>query len=513
MSSLPLLARPSDVPETTAFSERTLPDGTKIQYRLSVIQQPQRARACGMGAKAHADRRPVDPPPVVDLRIFSGEGYKTDITFSHNSNFFLYATLEPARPIAQGRGMTPAPHPPVLTGVPVSGMAYLDRPYPGGYFIFPDLSVRHEGTYRLRFSLFEESKDAPAPGTEDGEPAQEYVFHRVEVESQPFTVFSAKKFPGLSESTALSRTVAEQGCRVRIRRDVRMRKRTDKHRSGDHEEDETASYRSKRQTSPSEGAYQQSERKRSDSMISSGPVQVPVAQAYTNNYQPPMVQSTYQDFAARPRSPVQSRPVQQQSQNPFSQQHEQNPQHIRRQSNDFYRRESEYRQPAIQQQRPQTPQHYQAQISYQPQYQQPQPQYQPAMQPKYEQTTQTNSANPVRLPPLEPKWRQESGPAPLPSPRPYVDLMQQHIKVQESYSPVSMPESTSGTKRSWGSVFNEDNVAGRFTKGMRPSDNLYGVEAEEDDDDILGAPMMYRRADGVQVQRNFSQFSRAVRRM
>jgi hypothetical protein len=46
-----LLARSKDVPETTAFSERRLPDGTKIQYRLSVIQQPQRARACGMGAK------------------------------------------------------------------------------------------------------------------------------------------------------------------------------------------------------------------------------------------------------------------------------------------------------------------------------------------------------------------------------------------------------------------------------------------------------------------------------
>ena len=50
----------------------------------------------------------------------------------------------------------------------------------------------------------------------------------MEVKSQDFVVYSAKKFPGLTESTALSRTVAEQGCRVRIRRDVRMRRRDGK---------------------------------------------------------------------------------------------------------------------------------------------------------------------------------------------------------------------------------------------------------------------------------------------
>ena len=129
---------------------------------------------------------------------------------------------------------------PVLTGSPVAGMAYLDRPNPAGYFIFPDLSVRHEGLYRLAFSLFEElkeSKDADveppegSPNTKDkllsSNPMapRAHVHFRLEVKSTPFAVFSAKKFPGLSESTLLSRTVAEQGCRVRIRRDVRMRRR------------------------------------------------------------------------------------------------------------------------------------------------------------------------------------------------------------------------------------------------------------------------------------------------
>lgn len=143
----------------------------------------------------------------------------------------------------------PAPQPaPVLTGVPVSGMAYLDRPKPAGYFIFPDLSVRHEGKYRLRFSLYEESKDRDemVQPAREGEP-REFAAHRIEVKSKPFTVFSAKKFPGLAESTALSRIVAEQGCRVRIRRDVRMRRRSDRPgRDGESEIDETAQLRAQR---------------------------------------------------------------------------------------------------------------------------------------------------------------------------------------------------------------------------------------------------------------------------
>ena len=190
---------------------------------------------------ASADRRPVDPPPVVELRIFEGEhDAKTDVTFSHNANFFLFTTLENARPIAKGRMPVTTPTFPVLTGSPVAGMAYLDRPTPAGYFIFPDLSVRHEGLYRLSFSLFEElkeNKDADAEPPEGSSQSQDklltsnpmapqaHVHFRLEVKSEAFAVFSAKKFPGLAESTPLSRTVAEQGCRVRIRRDVRMRRR------------------------------------------------------------------------------------------------------------------------------------------------------------------------------------------------------------------------------------------------------------------------------------------------
>lgn len=215
--------------------ERVTRGGRRLWYHLEVIQQPERARACGAGPKSSADRRPVDPPPVVELRIFEGPSieHAKDITFTYNANFFLFATLEHARVLAHGRVQAPsAATPPVLTGMPVSGMAYLDRPKEAGYFLFPDLSVRHEGRYRLTFNLFEQTKETADLDKEmnDGSAAHtpESFDWRMEVKSNDFMVFSAKKFPGLTESTALSRTVAEQGCRVRIRRDVRMRRREGK---------------------------------------------------------------------------------------------------------------------------------------------------------------------------------------------------------------------------------------------------------------------------------------------
>jgi hypothetical protein len=180
----------------------------------------------------------------VSLNIYdmaSGE----DITMSYESGFMLYASLEVARAIAPGKSYTGPPCLPVLTGVCVASTAYLERPNRAGYFIFPDLSVRHEGWYRLKFSLFEQiktsadadkarpfhSSDSSSKKVQD----HESMMNRMEVQSTPFQVFSAKKFPGLSQSTDLSKVVADQGCRVRIRREIRQRKRTageDKPESG-----------------------------------------------------------------------------------------------------------------------------------------------------------------------------------------------------------------------------------------------------------------------------------------
>ncbi|KAK6438032.1 velum formation-related protein [Oleoguttula sp. CCFEE 5521] len=255
-----------DIPvdnETRNSMTRMTQDGRKIRYDLTVLQQPEKARACGAGAKSSADRRPVDPPPIVQLKIFQirhDEG-EEDITASMNANYFLFATLENARQISNARGMAEK-GPTVLTGTPVAGMVYLDRPSPAGYFIFPDLSVRHDGRFRLSFSLYEEVKrvedgDVKPDVARPASPNDSHVTHRLEVRSCPLTVYTAKTFPGLSESTALSRTVAEQGCRVRIRRDIRMRKQNTKTEPNnwDSYADDTAEARARTSRTPDAYGY------------------------------------------------------------------------------------------------------------------------------------------------------------------------------------------------------------------------------------------------------------------
>ncbi|KAI1292577.1 hypothetical protein EDD11_008714 [Mortierella claussenii] len=81
-----------------------------------------------------------------------------------------------------------------------------------GFFVFPDLSVRMEGTYRLKFCLYEMvGKD---------------VHFCAYVISDPLVVYSAKKFPGMEESTLLSQYFAEQGLKIRIRKEVRPKNPT-----------------------------------------------------------------------------------------------------------------------------------------------------------------------------------------------------------------------------------------------------------------------------------------------
>ncbi|EON61785.1 hypothetical protein W97_01002 [Coniosporium apollinis CBS 100218] len=319
--------------ETRSGASRMTREGRKIRYEMNVIQQPERARACGSGAKSSADRRPVDPPPIVELKVFEDD---VECTFSYNANFFLFATLENARTMAQGRVPQASASFPVLTGTPVAGMAYLDRPNPAGYFIFPDLSVRHEGKYRLSFALYEELKEAKDMDPEDHmadvavrpDNINAHVSHRLEVKSAPFTVFSAKKFPGLTESTALSRMVAEQGCRVRIRRDVRMRRRDNKSsKDWDDYEDETAYERARRTATPD--AYGQSamptpqppmggsDRPRSVSNASNGSYAVPerrtslqdmaqsYQQAFVQQMGPPAPQNAYPQMPYGPPQPQQ----------------------------------------------------------------------------------------------------------------------------------------------------------------------------------------------------------------
>ncbi|KAE8449730.1 hypothetical protein EG329_007505 [Mollisiaceae sp. DMI_Dod_QoI] len=544
--------RRSPVPE---LHTRVTKDGRHLKYRLNVIQQPERARACGSGAKSSADRRPVDPPPVVELRIFSVNGNEEeDITFSYSANFFLFATLEVARPMAHGRVQQPpaSQQVPVLTGMPVSGMAYLDRPTEAGYFIFPDLSVRHEGMYRLSFNLYEEMKndqdgdaepqsDKSRSVTGPGAPDSSFDW-RMEVKSHEFTVYSAKKFPGLAESTALSRTVAEQGCRVRIRRDVRMRRREGKN-AGDFDAVEEDGYergraaeqefQRERSRSTSHGSeegrapYSNPDQRQQYASYTPSPVAghaVPPGGSFLNFGGSSGYQAPPQPQFAQPQAPAP--PSYPPPQNAYNAQGppQYRPQPPPAPSNYGYDRQypqSAYPSHPPREQREFEPEYRRASVpTYAPSQQIPYPSvdsnYNRPPYHGYASRSPVPALAPLKLHNIEPKYDSASSPpAPLsaikinapPLPSPSYPRAQDGPSSYNQYStplPAVDPvrDSARNGKRPFDTVFNSDASMKPLHNGMRPSSSHEpNVDDDEDDKDFLGKQqqllMSYKRADGT----------------
>ncbi|ORZ10743.1 velvet factor-domain-containing protein [Absidia repens] len=185
-------------------------------YELVVCQQPLHARMCGFGEK---DRRPIDPPPIVQLIVSQQNQEPVDVQTLQIPFFVLHVTLWSAdRNEERNIISNPPKCTRVLMGSLVSSPSLLKNPdgEQGLYFAFPDLSIRTEGRYTLRFSLM---KLVSADFQTD---AKSKII--AQVFSDPFTVYSAKRFPGMTESTDLSKAFAKQGLKIPIRNDVRGRK-------------------------------------------------------------------------------------------------------------------------------------------------------------------------------------------------------------------------------------------------------------------------------------------------
>ncbi|OAA61233.1 Velvet factor [Niveomyces insectorum RCEF 264] len=92
----------------------------------------------------------------------------------------------------------------------------------GIWFVLQDLSVRTEGNFRLRFSFVNVGPPSSSP---NGTPNQMSIVNTGKAPvlascfSDVFTVYSAKKFPGVCESTVLSKTFATQGIKIPIRKE------------------------------------------------------------------------------------------------------------------------------------------------------------------------------------------------------------------------------------------------------------------------------------------------------
>ncbi|KAL3491374.1 velvet factor-domain-containing protein [Aspergillus germanicus] len=184
------------------YPDPTLPPPSQSDdFDLIVRQQPTRARVAGGKEK---ERKPVDPPPIVQIRVRE-EGTYLAQHYLQSPYFFMCCSLYDAQDDAPASG-SPSTN---LTGTLVSSLHRLKDVdnTDGGFFVWGDLSVKVEGDFRLKFTLFEMRK------TE--------VVYLKSIISDRFTVSPPKSFPGMAESTFLSRSFADQGVKLRIRKEPR----------------------------------------------------------------------------------------------------------------------------------------------------------------------------------------------------------------------------------------------------------------------------------------------------
>ncbi|OJD27581.1 hypothetical protein ACJ73_01019 [Blastomyces percursus] len=177
-------------------------------FRLTVRQNPERARVAGGKEK---ERKPVDPPPIIQLKI--DETKDPGQNYLQSPFYFMCCTLYNATedtPATTSQSTA-------LAGTLVSSLHRLKDTdnMEGGFFVFGDLSVKIEGEFRLKFNLFEMREVKRCGGTRD-----EVVYIK-SILSKPFTVSPPKNFPGMAESTWLSRSFADQGVKLRIRKEAR----------------------------------------------------------------------------------------------------------------------------------------------------------------------------------------------------------------------------------------------------------------------------------------------------
>jgi hypothetical protein len=182
-----------------------------ITFQLTIRQQPIAARACGFGER---DRRVIDPPPIIELKTFcSATG--APVT-DHTGMLALHCTLINHITEQDESDIAPA-HPGQmfarrLMGTLVSSpnMVNDEKGRPGILFVFPDLSCRTIGQYRMRFRLMRVEPREMEPGT---------IFPCVaNCITDVFTVYTAKDFPGMMASSVLLKALRTQGVIVGVKK-------------------------------------------------------------------------------------------------------------------------------------------------------------------------------------------------------------------------------------------------------------------------------------------------------
>ncbi|KAK9367114.1 velvet factor-domain-containing protein [Lipomyces kononenkoae] len=203
---LPLARRPQDMDGPPCFSSYTA--------QFYIIQQPDRARACG---NADRDRRCLDPPPVLKLEVRSLATGEVDIQYMKRYSWivqcFLYSASSDIRhdkqlPLQTGGRL-------LIRGNMVSNAQYADLGIEGHkgegcYFCFPDLSFSVAGFYRLKFQWAWIDHNISSHGHQVR--SMGLMGYQI---SDVFQVYSAKDFPSMLPMTPISLSLKRHGLWIR----------------------------------------------------------------------------------------------------------------------------------------------------------------------------------------------------------------------------------------------------------------------------------------------------------
>ncbi|KAF2085294.1 hypothetical protein K490DRAFT_47109 [Saccharata proteae CBS 121410] len=207
--------RPANLEPSTSTGSARIPTLIQklrsVHYELRVRQQPIAARACGFGER---DRRVIDPPPIIQLLVTDPKTGATDqdelrysLNVVHCTLWNAEGTNEETALVQPDRRTTRR-----LMGQLVASpsVAKDEHDVEGCFFCFPDLSCRTHGRYRLRFVLMRI------------DPMNLHVGGLMpiltEVLSDVFDVYTAKDFPGMRQSSALTRALKLQGCNIQVKK-------------------------------------------------------------------------------------------------------------------------------------------------------------------------------------------------------------------------------------------------------------------------------------------------------
>lgn len=193
-------------------------------FQLNVLQHPREGKAATAKDK---DRKPLDPPPIVQLQLVADPTPNARYRGLLTPDFpwtMCIARLEDAEE-DNTAGRTNRQNTSSASSSLIGNIASSvhkakigddDDKREVGVLVFPNLSVRSKGRYRLHFTAYimESSPD----GTKE-----EWVAV-AQTRSDTFNVLEGRAYPGLAESTSLTRTLADQGIKLRLHRESAARR-------------------------------------------------------------------------------------------------------------------------------------------------------------------------------------------------------------------------------------------------------------------------------------------------